>query len=399
MKLLVMQPYGERRGHFGLYTAKIAQELARMDHEVTVVADQFEPAAFLNETPRFTVENVAPAGRYGGPHAALVIRNNMRVLPALIRRYREDPADAVHLFDYEPISTYVLLAYARRVFGVRIPNLFLVIHPADFEFVKHRNLKGVYKLVSAAAMRRLVLEYSSGVTVHGHWHRREIHRQLRLAGTKARMWVVPYGTDPAGAEVPREAARRMLNLPSRTTVFLFFGMIRKDKGFLDLLTAVGGLDGEYLLLVVGAPFDWSEHDLARRIADSPARDRIVARLGYVPDGEMARYFSAADAVVLPYVREYVGGSGPLALACSYGRPVIASRVAEMTDLVSTHGVGLLVEPSDAGSLREGLRRFLTLGEQERAGVAASARRLAAAHSWANMAEKFSRIYAGTYPQE
>jgi len=108
----------------------------------------------------------------------------------------------------------------------------------------------------------------------------------------------------------------------------------------------------------------------------------------VPDEDVGAYFAASDALVLPYTKAYTGGSGPLMKgACTYGRPVIATNVSEMGQLVARHGVGLLAEPEDAGSLAAELGRFLALAPAARDAMAAHASALAQANSWDALAQR------------
>ncbi len=45
-------------------------------------------------------------------------------------------------------------------------------------------------------------------------------------------------------------------------------------------------------------------------------------------------------------------------AMAYGRPVVASDIGGLPDLVSDGGTGLLVRSDDAAALRQGLQRML-----------------------------------------
>ena len=58
----------------------------------------------------------------------------------------------------------------------------------------------------------------------------------------------------------------------------------------------------------------------------------VEYLGYVPEENIAQIFRMADVVVIPYFTT-TGTSGVFHLACGYGRPIVASNLPEIRELV------------------------------------------------------------------
>ena len=68
---------------------------------------------------------------------------------------------------------------------------------------------------------------------------------------------------------------------------------------------------------------------------------------YIPDEELQHVMSAADVVVLPYLR--ILSSGAAMLALSFGRPVIAPRQGLLNDMIVS-SVGLLYDPVDPQGL-------------------------------------------------
>ena len=80
-------------------------------------------------------------------------------------------------------------------------------------------------------------------------------------------------------------------------------------------------------------------------------------------------------------------------ACTYGRPVIATNVSEMGQLVARHGFGLLAEPEDAGSLADEIGRFLAMPPSARDAMAARGAALAQANSWDSLAARVVDLIA------
>ena len=104
----------------------------------------------------------------------------------------------------------------------------------------------------------------------------------------------------------------------------------------------------------------------------------------MPNAEIPGLFDASTALVLPSRSE---GLGRVVIeALCRGRPVVATRVGGIVDLVRDGENGLLVPPQDPQALAEALRRVLSdaaVAERLAAGAAASA------DSWVATPEEFA----------
>ena len=134
---------------------------------------------------------------------------------------------------------------------------------------------------------------------------------------------------------------------------LYAGRLAPEKGISELVAATEGLN----LVVAG---------------DGPLRDLVPDTLGFVPHDELERLYDRAAVVVMPSHREGM----PLCIleAMAHGRPVVASAVGGIPELVE-HGVtGFPVAPGDVAGLREAIERLLAdPALRRRIGLAARAR--------------------------
>ncbi len=143
-----------------------------------------------------------------------------------------------------------------------------------------------------------------------------------------------------GEPVSKDEALARLGLDSGRKTLLFFGLIRKYKGLDILLRAFDTLPDDYQLVIAGEPYgDFSEY--AALIGASPARERIKLFDTYIPDSEVKYFFSASDAVVLPY--RSATQSGVNALACNFGVPMIVTDTGSLRRTVEGRGTGLVVD--------------------------------------------------------
>jgi glycosyltransferase involved in cell wall biosynthesis len=170
----------------------------------------------------------------------------------------------------------------------------------------------------------------------------------RIGGREVR--VLPNGVDiPALVESEREP-------PS----ILFAGRLSPEKGILELVDAARGLP----LVVAG---------------DGPLRRRVPVARGFVPHDELERLYDEAAVVACPSRRE---GFGVVCLeAMAHARPVVASAVGGLRDLVVDGETGLLVPPRDRRALRAALERLLADHGLRRQLGDAGRRRAAERFSW------------------
>lgn len=153
---------------------------------------------------------------------------------------------------------------------------------------------------------------------------------------------------PSGVDIPAEVGRE-----TSPPEVLYVGRLSPEKGILDLVTAADGMP----LIVAG---------------DGPLRDRVPGALGFVPHHELSALYARAAVVACPSRREGFGVA--CADAMAHGRPVVASAVGGLLDLVIDGETGLLVPPGDVERLRAALQHLLDDAESRgRMGGAARAR--------------------------
>ncbi|MEO6967163.1 MAG: glycosyltransferase [Rhodanobacteraceae bacterium] len=142
-------------------------------------------------------------------------------------------------------------------------------------------------------------------------------------------------------------------LPKRGRLeLLFFGFIRPYKGLDVLADALARLnDREVYLTVVGEPW-CAPKELRNRIRATGAPN-VELHLDYVEATDAANFFARADLVVLPY--RSATGSAVAAVAYHYDRPLLATRVGGLPDVIEDGRTGFLIDPDSAGQLAARLR--------------------------------------------
>jgi glycosyltransferase involved in cell wall biosynthesis len=144
---------------------------------------------------------------------------------------------------------------------------------------------------------------------------------------------------PNGVEVPEGVGE-----PAEPPEVLFVGRLSPEKGILELMQAADGMR----LVVAG---------------DGPLRDHVPGALGSVPHHALEPLYERAAVVAVPSHRE--GFGVVCAEAMAHARPVVASAVGGLLDLVVDGKTGLLVPPHDVPALRSALERLLADGAMRR----------------------------------
>ena len=128
------------------------------------------------------------------------------------------------------------------------------------------------------------------------------------------------------------------------------------------------------------------------IVEYGIKDKVYIHSAYVRDEEVPLFFSAADMLVLPYVG-FTGQSGVPPTAYYYSRPVIATNVGGLPEIVINNKTGLIVEPEDINQIANAMRFFVKQPEKIDEYGANGRQFLETELSWDNIARKMVKIYS------
>ncbi len=190
-----------------------------------------------------------------------------------------------------------------------------------------------------------------------------VENELRTFSPRARYRLVPHPVyEIFGESSPKGEARAKLGL-SDQRVILFFGYVRRYKGLHALLDAMPRIlqTLKVKLLVVGEFYD-DEEKYRKQIADNGLQNDVIVYSEYVPNEEVRVYFSACDVVVLPYVS--ATQSGIVQIAYQFDKPVIATDVGGLAEVVLNEKTGFIVPPQQPDKVANAVLRFYTEQREE-----------------------------------
>jgi len=204
------------------------------------------------------------------------------------------------------------------------------------------------------------------------------------------------GVVPDGAHVPAQptAPRAAKGDPGVEAVVGYAGHLYPWKGIDVLIEALSKLPACRGLVVGGLD---GEPDLARAraLADRLAPGRVTFA-GMVEPPQVAALLQQADVLVLPNIASRISSAytSPLKLFeyMASGRPVIASDLPALREVLRPESNAVLVEPGSADALAGAVRRLVAdpaLGRR----LAAQAWTDMAGYSWDTRAERLEALLA------
>lgn len=226
---------------------------------------------------------------------------------------------------------------------------------------------------------------------------RAVERDLRLWKKDPLLAYLPHPVyEIFGQEMPRSEARRGLrgvdaamDLGDDERVLLFFGYVRDYKGLDVILDAMPAIRArmQVKLLVVGEFYN-NERQYREQVRRLGIGDAVIFHSAYVPNEDVGVFFSAADVLTLPY--KSATQSGIIQIAYNFHRPVIATDVGGLGEVIVDGRTGSIVPPGQPAAIAEAVIAFFENErfEEYRAGVIEEKKK----YSWEFMAEGIEKLY-------
>lgn len=217
-----------------------------------------------------------------------------------------------------------------------------------------------------------------------------VERDLTALLPDARYKKVPHPVyNIFGDPVEKRHARARLGITAER-VLLFFGYVRPYKGLSIMLEAMAQIVRtlKATLYVVGEFYD-DRDKYVKQIGELGIGQYVVVNSEYVPNDMVGLYFSAADVVMLPYIS--ATQSGIAQIAYNFNKPVIATNVGGLAEVVRDGVTGFVVPPNDPQALARAVTRYFV--EQREQEFAANVMQEKKKYSWETMVnaiEEFMR---------
>ena len=369
MKVALAAPYFHPHiGGVESHVLALARELVGKGHQVKVFT--FKHARDIGDTDVLDgVEVRRLPGR-------VVFQTPMT--PRLVAELRKEHWDIIHAHSPPPLTAY----YAAKA-SVRARVPFIFTHHCDPELpsAPGRLVTWVYD----RSLFSYTLRHASRIIVYT-----ESYAATSLAIWKYPTVCIPTGLDLAAYGPHNDGAGvlRRHNIEGKKVV-LFVGRMTEHKGLQTLIEAAPLLPKYAVFLLVGPghfPRPW-----VRQMKELGVRDRFYL-VGKVPEAELPAYYAACDLLVLPSVSRLEAFGLVLVEAMASGKPVVASDIPGVRDVLKDGRTGLLAEPFNHHDLAEKIMTIISNGELARRMGLWGRRHAEENYSWKVIGNIIEKIY-------
>lgn len=372
------------QGGAGTYAYNLTKELARLGHEVHVITprvagcdkESVEEGLFVHRLSFVNKPFLAAASFW------FSLRKEF---PSLERRARG--FDIVHSNGPVDLSLSQKVVSSPRVITLHhlTRTTLKVLKPSLFSRVK--NLRGEIGIVPF--IERLCMKRADRIAADSEFTKRDIVKTYGIPETSVE--IIYLGVRPeeytfSGEE--KRKARTALGINSQPMI-LFVGKLVPRKGVDVLLRALPKVlkEVEVKLVLVGSGNQRDYQHLAQALGIS---DKIRF-LGRVPGDTLRLLFSSCDLFVLPSRLE--GFGAVIVEAMAAGKPVVATAVSSIPEIIESGKNGILVEGNNEGELASAIVKILSDKSLARAIEKNNIKKVRERFSWEAAARKAERLYS------
>lgn len=369
--------YLQRYAHGGVEMAAyhLADGMAKKGHEVQV----FTTA--MGSKDEYESKGNLQVHRYGTFFQVASANLSMKLLGNPLNY----PLEIVHSHSPIPYSDLPALRYSRR------HNVPLVVsYHFDGQETGGSFLRNSGVLFHNRYLLKKVLKQASAIIVGTNIY---AQKSPHLQPFQDKVKIIPYGIDPGQFSVSYSSleARERLKLPLEGDLILFFGSLVPYKGPEILLQAFNILKKKFKSLVLvyagRGPLENTLEILSREMK----LENQVIFAGFIPEELKPIYYCAADIYCLPSITRAESFGITNLEAMASGRPIVASRLGGIPDIVKDGENGFLVEPGNPQDLAQTLETLL-VDKDLRNKMGKKGKKLVKNYTWEKVVDETLQLY-------
>ena len=349
--------------HHVEYTAELARALSH-NHNLQLVLSMPRVAQTINKDLDRLGDGASYTllEKYSGKNPKIL--HNFIVILKLLNRFRPD---IIHIQESSDLSNLAFIMWAAP--------LVVTVHDVNPHLGSNKGrhlMRGLHKFA-----RRYIY---GKIIVHGERLKNEL-----MKGTGRSLhsvFTIPHGClfsfDSACPNTTEEEEHSIL----------FFGRIQEYKGLRYLIKAtplVAEKIPDFKVIIAGTGKDLAEHrNLLKGNPHFEVHDH------FIPNAEVHRFFRRCSFVVLPYIE--ASQSGVVAMAFVFGKPVVATDVGSLGEMIEDGKSGILVPPCDVKKLADAIIYLLQCKDiRKKMGVEAL-KAAKSTFSWNRIARLTEQVY-------
>lgn len=333
MRIAIVGPTHPYKGGIAKHTTELAHQLSNAQHDVEVFSWRAQ-YPFFYPGQQFVPDDQPELPLHAHTRRLMSWKNPASWI-RVARRLRS--FDKVILVWWVPTIQGPVYWSIIKAMGRRRPQISIICH----NVLPHEAKPGDKKFA------KMVLGSVDNIVVHSD-------AQAKIANTLSKKPVkivkLPLTLPLRPGSIPKSVRKGLV----------YFGIVRPYKGVNVLIRALAQVPN--VKLTIAGEFWGGAEPYSELIRQLQLEKRIRLIEGYLPELELAKLISRAEAVVLPYTSGTATWNAKLAHA--YGTPVIATTASSLADQVQDGVDGLLCQPADVDSLAKTIEHFYEPGVAE-----------------------------------
>lgn len=254
--------------------------------------------------------------------------------------------DIIHAhFGYSPVN--LLTIFSKRL--LKVPSIFTLYSPVQLKPLKDR--KGIYQRFSSPLFSRIFL--SSGIKTA--ISRNIINSLVNIGFKPDEIIHLPPVVNSCNIQEMR-SERDKLGIANDAPLIMYLGNWAVWKGIDVLIESMVKLAHEFpnIKLITAWGYPYKRYTLRRReilnkIEKLGLKDNIIE---FYVVKDIRKLIAISDILVAPFLNTDGVADYPLAIldAMACGKPVVATNVGGIPEIVKSKETGLLVKPNDVPAL-------------------------------------------------
>lgn len=293
---------------------------------------------------------------------SLKVKDSLFTLLNMNKIVNKFKPDIIHITS----GHYILLFF---LFFIKKYPVVITLH----DIVPHVGEKGFIMNLILFSM----IKNSKHIFVHGE----QLKNQLIKKGyPEDRVTVIPHGEYSFFLDYQNP------NLHEENAI-LFFGRILEYKGLRYLIESEPFITKHFpdLKIIIAGNGNFLEYE---KLIVNKKNFQIIN--GFIPDYMVAELFQRCKLVVLPYID--ASQSGVIPIAYAFKKPVVATNVGSIPEVVDNGKTGFLVPPKDPEALSESIIKLLKDDKLRKQMGENAYRKMKEELSWDKIAEKTIEVY-------
>lgn len=363
-------------GGSGIVATELGMLFAEAGHEVHFISYE-RPVRLINCQPNLYFHPVIVNEYSLFKYPDYTLPLSVRILDVC----RDYELDIIHVHYAVPHATAALLA--RLMLGEKCqPALITTLHGTDTNLIgKDPHYQPIVKFS---------IDYSDGVTTVSESLKQQT---IEVFDVESPIEVIPNFFEVIAPENSREQARAEIGARDDEIVLLHMSNLRPGKRIGDILEAIACCRSRQrvrLLVLAGGDFTPFIQDAARL----GIADRVIAFENIL---DIQNYIHACDIGIYASEEESFGLGILETLA--YGKPVIATRIGGIPEVVIDGETGILVPSHDPSALADAIDDLINDPERRRRLGAAAQIDAATRFSATQVRDRYLEFYRRFMPDE